>query len=518
MLNLGLEQNTERLRQAALLLEAENKRLVEKLVELTRKLHALAGMSEENLQFKLMQLEEQLAQRNRALFGKSSEKRPEAAGQAAANSSAAAKPPPKGHGPREQVLLPVVEQLHALDEADKMCRSCGGTLTPWDGQFEESEEVDVIERRFIIKKHKRQKYRCICTACIETAPAPVKLFEGARYSTDFAVEVAVQKYADHLPLERQVRIFEREGLVVNSQTLWDQCNALAKVVEPLHEKLHQAVLSAPVIGADETRWEVLNSRGQQPGEAGRWFDWTLSSPDVVYHQILRTRSAADAAQVLGDYSGTVMADGYDVYQKLQRDGASFKLGACWAHVRRGFVEAEPNFPIQSRHAIEFIGKLYEVEREAPGEDEAGLALRHKLRQERSAPLLEQLKQWALVQLPQTLPQGRLGQALSYMLNLWSALSLFLTDPRIPLDNNRTERGLRGLVVGRKNHYGSRSKRGTEVASVFYSLIETCKLVGVEPKQYLRDAALSKLRDGVDYPLPHEMAARARAGPALGLLG
>ena len=196
MLNLGLEQNTERLRQAALLLEAENKRLVEKIVELTRKVMTLAGMGEEDLQLKLMQLEEQLAQRNRALFGKSSEKRPEGQGQVA-SASEAAKPSPRGHGPREQVLLPVVEQLHTLDEADEMCPSCGGTLTPWDGQFEESLEVDVIERRFIIKKHKRQKYRCTCTACVETAPAPVKLCEGARYSIDFAVEVAVQKYADH---------------------------------------------------------------------------------------------------------------------------------------------------------------------------------------------------------------------------------------------------------------------------------------------------------------------------------
>ena len=116
-----------------------------------------------------------------------------------------------------------------------------------------------------------------------------------------------------------------------------------------------------------------------------------------------------------------------------------------------------------------------------------------------------------------MPESSLGHALSYMLNLWPALLLFLTDPRIPLDNNRTERGLRGLVVGRKNHYGSRSKRGTKVASLFYSLIETCKLVGVEPRQYLRDAALSKLRDGVDYLLPHEIVARARAGPTPGPL-
>jgi transposase len=292
--------------------------------------------------------------------------------------------------------------------------------------------------------------------------------------------------------------------------LWDQLNALCQVLEPLHEKLHQAVLSAPVVGADETRWEVLKSRGQKPEEAGRWFDWTLSSPDVVYHQVLRTRSAADAKQVLGGYSGTVMADGYEVYQKLKRDGASFQLAACWAHVRRGFVKAEPHFPVQSTQAIELIGKLYEVERAAPGADEATLAKRHKLRQERSMPLLAQLKEWAQAQAPRTLPESSLGRAISYMLHLWTPLSLFLSDARIPLDNNSTERGLRGLVVGRKNHYGSRSKRGTEVASVFYSLIETCKRVGVEPKQYLRDAALSRLRDGVDYLLPHQLAARAPA--------
>lgn len=518
VLSLGIEQNPERLRQAALLLEAENKRLLEKNLELTRKLLRLEGLSEENLQLKLMQLEEQLAQRNRALFGKSSEKRPAPQGQAPAGAGTAAKPAQTGHGPREQTRLPIVEELHPLDEADLMCPSCGGTLTPWEGNTEDADEIDVIERRFVIKRHKRQKYRCGCNACVETAPAPVKLFEGAHYSIDFSVESAIQKYADHLPLERQVRIFEREGLTVDSQTLWDQLNALCKVVEPLHEKLHRMVLSAPVIGADETRWEVLKSRGQKPDEAGRWFDWTLSSPDVVYHQILRTRSAADAAQVLGDYSGTVMADGYGVYRKLKKDGAPFQLGACWAHVRRGFVKAESNFPVESAQAIEFIGKLYDVEREAHGDDEAACALRHALRQARSAPLLDEFAQWAREQSSRTLPESSLGRAISYMLNLWAALSLFLTDPRIPLDNNRTERGLRGLVVGRKNHYGSRSKRGTEVASVFYSLIETCKLVGVEPKQYLRNAALSKLRDRVDYLLPHEVAAQARAGPAPEPLG
>jgi transposase len=197
VLSLGNEQDKERLRQAALLLEAENKRLVEKNLELTRQVLQLQGLGEENLQLKLMRVEEQLAQRNQALFGKSSEKRPAEPVSPTASEATSAKPPPKGHGPREQTRLPIVEELHQLDDADKVCPQCGGTLTPWEGKTEDSEEIDVIERQFVVKKHKRQKYRCGCSACIETAPAPVKLFEGAHYSIDFAVGTAIQKYADH---------------------------------------------------------------------------------------------------------------------------------------------------------------------------------------------------------------------------------------------------------------------------------------------------------------------------------
>lgn len=201
-----------------------------------------------------------------------------------------------------------------------------------------------------------------------------------------------------------------------------------------------------------------------------------------------------------------------MYKKLRKQDASFQLAACWAHVRRRFVDAQPHFPGPCEKALDLIGALYDVEREAPGLGEAEVAHRLALRQERSAKVVEELKEWSFEQRTTTLPQSSLGTAISYMLELWLALTLFLKDGRIPLDNNAAERGLRGLVVGRKNHYGSRSRRGIEVASVFYSLIETCKLVGVEPKAYLRSAALSKLRDGVDYLLPHEVPAQARAGP------
>lgn len=123
-------------------------------------------------------------------------------------------------------------------------------MTEWPGQIEDSEEISVIERRFVVTTHKRQKYRCACNAAILTAPAPQKLIEGGRYSLEFAVEVAVQKYAEHLPLDRQVRQMGRQGLVMTSQTLWDQSYALSRVLLPAYVARPSQVLAAEVVHAD----------------------------------------------------------------------------------------------------------------------------------------------------------------------------------------------------------------------------------------------------------------------------
>ncbi len=140
--------------------------------------------------------------------------------------------------PREQPELPIVEEIHKLDVPDQTCPQCGGQLQEWAGQFEESFETDVLERRFFRRKHKRQKYRCACQSCVETAPGPAKLTKGGQYSVELAVQVAVSKYLDHVPLERQVRIMQRQGLIVDSQTLWDQIEALASHLALIHEALH----------------------------------------------------------------------------------------------------------------------------------------------------------------------------------------------------------------------------------------------------------------------------------------
>jgi transposase len=351
-------------------------------------------------------------------------------------------------------------------------------------------------------------HHCACNGCVDTAPGPPRLTarpdaRGHRYAQAFAVEVAIDKYLDHLPLERQARRMRREGLTIDSQTLWDQLDALATVLQPTYEALRQYVLAAPVIGADETWWRFLQGRGAQ-----RWWAWSVTREDAVAYTILESRSQTAARQVLNGYTGIVIADGYGAYDALARAGPSFTLAHCWAHVRRKFVEAEPHYPGPCGEILDLIRQLYAVKRGCPTLDPAASEeahtearqLRAAARREQSIAIVDAIRAWAFRQ--RALPESSLGKAIAYMLGLWPGLTRFLGDARIPLDNSATERGLRGVVVGRKNHYGSRSMRGTEVAALFYSLIESAKPCGVEPKAYLLCATRAALQNPGTVTLPH----------------
>jgi transposase len=506
VLRLDTIRDPETLRQVAVLLERENDHLHTKLKTLTAELARLRGDARPAAELELEFLTELLAQREQALFGASSEQRPRSAAPAPSAPSA----PRRGHGPTAQPALPTVEIVHELAAADLTCPQCGGTLTEMAGQTEDAEEITVIERRFVLTTHRRKKYRCACNGCVDTAPGPLRLAarpdrRGRRYAPDFAVEVAVNKYVDHLPLERQARVMAREGLTIESQTLWDQLDVLATVLQPTSDALRQYVLTAPVVGADETWWRLLGSPDKK-----RWWAWSVTRDDAVTYTILASRSQEAARQVLDGYHGIVVADGYGAYDALARAGPGFTLAHCWAHVRRKFVEAEPHYPAPCAEIIELIGQLYGVERACPGLDPAAsaemrtaaLELRARLRHEQSAPIVETIRTWAHQQ--RTLPESSLGKAIAYMLGLWAGLTHFLHDARIPLDNNATERGLRGMVLGRKNHYGSRSERGTRVAALCYTLLESAKLTGVEPAGYLAEATRRAIATPGTVTLPRDL--------------
>jgi transposase len=501
VIRIETEQNIEILRQVARLLFRENEALHERLRKLTAEKLLLQGADAQALQLEIDQLQELLARREQEIFGESSEKRSRPV------SSAPAEPAERnGHGPSKQKELPVVEVRHELPETERSCGHCGGTLQAMGAQVEESEEITVVERSFRLVRHQRQKYRCRCNGNVVTAPGPVRLIPGGRYSPEFAVEVAINKYLDHAPLERQVRIMEREELEVTSQTLWDQIDALAGHLEPCYEALHSQVLGSPVIHADETHWRLMG----REEEKSRWWVWCVASQEAVFYQLLGTRSAKAARSVLSGYRGVVLCDGYGAYEALARAGPEITLAHCWAHVRRKFIEIESHYPRACEEILQLIGKLYSVEREAarlelPAGEER-LSQRAKLRAERSAPLIESIRTWAEEQRQKALPRSGLGQATEYLLGLWTGLTRFVENPRIPLDNNAAERALRGVVVGRKNHYGSRSKRGTEVAALFYSLCETAKLVGVEPRAYLLQATHAALKTPGTVTLPHALRA------------
>lgn len=499
MIAIENEQRVEVLREVALLLDRENRRLRETIQKLQVELDRLQGRGNSSaLQMEIDALRELLSQRESALFGDSSEKRPRPTAE-----PEPAPAPQRGHGPKAQPQLPVFGVLHQIVESQRQCPACGGPLEEMAEQQEDSEEITLLERRFLITRHMRQKYRCRCNGAVITAPGPKKLIPGGRYSPAFAVEVAASKYLDHLPLERQSRIMQREGLQVDSQTLWDQLDALARHLQPTYQALGQRVMASPFVHADETHWRLMAK-----SEKKRFWAWCLSSRDTVFYRILSSRAKDSAATVLGDYRGTVVADGYGAYSALAtRDGPSFQLAHCWAHARRKFVEVEDHYPGPTKEILDLIGELYAIERLVPmarpgqseDEEQQQLTLRAELRRQRSRAVVEQIHAWALAQ--RVLPRSGLGKAVGYLLELWPGLTRFLEDPRIPLDNNAVERALRGIVVGRKNHYGSRSRRGCEVAAIFYSLIESAKLVGAEPKAYLLRATARALENPGTVTLP-----------------
>jgi transposase len=454
-------------------------------------------------QMELKLLKEQLAAMQREVFGESSERRPREVKLDDDESKASR----RGHGPKSQPNLPVEEVTHTLEEDDRPCPICGETLVEMGDQSEESEEITVVGVEYKILKHRRQKYRCRCNEQVMTAPGPAKHIPGGRYSVDFAVHVAEDKYLDHLPLERQVKRMGRAGLEVDSQTLWDQINVLARILEPTYVALCKMVLELGMVYADETSW-----RNHENSNTSKWWTWCVATDNIATYRILNSRSQKAAKKVLSGFEGIAMTDGYTAYQSLARSSSNFELAHCWAHVRRKFLEAADFNRDLSEQAVRLINTLFAIEREVPRagpdatdeEKQRILELRRRVRQERSKPVIKELLEWAGKHDGAVLPRSKLGKAITYMLKLWKGLTLFLEDPRIPLDNNAAERALRGVVVGRKNHYGSKSKRGTEVAALFYTLFETAKLSGVDPRAYVTLAANRAIADHGAVTLPSDL--------------
>ena len=294
MVRLHHERDLGTLRQIGIFLDNENKRLIERNRKLTLELARALGLDDKQREQMELSLLQELAKTREVIF-RCDEHKQDKAG-ADKNEK---KKKPKDHGPRPQRQLPLMElPAFELEHEERGCKVCGGSVEEMKGQFEESEWVTVVHREFRRERIHQQKYRCSCNANVVTAPGPDKLIPGGRYTVEFAADVAVGKYADHLPLERQVRMMRREGLEIESQTLWDQLYALSQHLEPTYDALFERVQSSPIVHADESGWPLLGKKSNPRGSV-----WTLTTPEVVVYRMMRSKSQEDGHRLLGNYKG-----------------------------------------------------------------------------------------------------------------------------------------------------------------------------------------------------------------------
>jgi transposase len=492
------------------LLVTENEALLARVAELTRAI-ALATNRDVQLalELELRTLCTRLASTNDLVFGSTSERRPK-------KSDKAEKEPKKGkgHGPTSQPKLPVEPVVCELE--DCTCQGCGGSLSLLAEQFEESELVSSVRRSFVLKEVKRQKYACGGCGTLCAAPGPLRLVPGGRYDLAFGVQVALDKYLDAMPLERQVRAMARVGLNVTSQTLWDQLHVLYLLLLPSFLALQDRVRAEEVLQIDETRWRMMGK-----GSSKTWWLWVLAGAAGVVFQLEPSRGNDACKVLLAGFAGILIADGYSVYASLEKAFSlqgeqlvlaghqllqpDFLLAMCWMHARRGFIKAAKKGDPVANQALDLIEKLYAVEalakERADGDAEALLHHRRQLREERSRDLVTQLEVWCAKQ--RVLPGTQLHQAIQFVEARWDSLKVFLTKPQVEIDNGEAERQIRNPVVGRKNYYGTRSELGARVASLMFSLIQTCIKLGVDPFAYLLEAATrAREMPGTVY-LPHE---------------
>ena len=384
------------------------------------------------------------------------------------------------------VHLPRIETV--IDVADKACPCCQGNLHRIGEDV--SERLDIIPAQFRVLVVRRPKYGCrTCEDVVVQMPAPARLIEGGLPTEATVAQVLVSKYADHLPLYRQSQIYARQGITLDRSTLADWVGRAAFHLKPVHEHLLSRLKVSARLFADETTAPVLDPGRGRTKTGQLWAyarddrPWGGSDPPGVAYVYAPDRKAARPLSHLDGFTGILQVDGYAGYRALAERN-TVQLAFCWSHVRRRFYElaAAGPAPIASE-ALERIAALYRIETEIRGlsADE-----RRSVRQEKSRPIAEALKPWLTEKLSLISQKTKLAEAIRYALSRWEGLIRFIDDGRIEIDSNTVERSIRPIALNRKNALFAGSDGGGEHWAVIASLIETCKLNGVDPQAYLAD--------------------------------
>jgi transposase len=369
------------------------------------------------------------------------------------------------------------------------CTACGGKLRAI-GQ-DVSEQLEYVPAHFKVIRHIRPKLACTRCQTIFQAPAASRPIAHGLPGPGLLAQVLVAKYCDHLPLYRQSRIYARGGVALERSLLAGWVEQSHQLLDPLVTALKRYTLAAAKLHADDTPVPVL-APGKGSTKTGRFWvyvrdDRPAGSSDApaVLFQYSADRKGEHPQAHLRDFKGVLQADAYGGWRPLYDKGV--QEAACWAHARRPWWElyqASGKSPDSvAAEALRRIAQLYAVEADIRGQPPD---IRTAQRQARAGPLLQDFHNWLSQLLPRVSTKSSIAQAIGYSLTRWTALTRYVQDGRIEIDNNAAERALRGVALGRGNYLFMGSDAGGERAAAIYSLIESAKLNGLDPQAYLRE--------------------------------
>ena len=367
------------------------------------------------------------------------------------------------------------------DPQSCICEYCNEAMSPIGEEV--SERLDYEPASYFVVETARIKYGCascqIGVACPELPPEPI---EKGMPGLGLLAHVVTSKYCDHLPLYRLEAIFARAGLHLSRKTLCGWVGAVAGLLEPIVARLREIILSRDVIQSDDTTIRVLDR--EAPGGSRRGYFWGFAGQpgEVVFHYD-PSRSGKVPAQWLCITRGYLQVDGYAGYNDLFRERRPLIEVGCWAHARRKFRESLTTAPKRASEIVAYIRSLYRIERTLKG---ATTETRFRVRQQSARPILRKLRKRLRELEKEVLPKSPLGMAISYTLDRWRALRRYACDGRLEIDNNRIERAIRPIAIGRKNYLFAGSDEGATRAATIYSLVVSCKELGVDPFVYFRD--------------------------------
>lgn len=409
--------------------------------------------------------------------------------------------PKKDKAPEPRVRLPSerypnvpVREIKLTLDPIPGCSACGKQMSD-SGMTEDSEQLNVIQKQYEILKYQRSVYRCSCHGCMKTADMLPRVIEGSSYSDDMVLDVVLSKYCDLVPIERYAQMAARGGVMdIPPNSLIDLTHKLALFVKGVYWLIEDGCLNARVLKADETPHRMLEGSDKKS-----WYLWGFSTEKLCFLECHNTRSGDVASQMLVNSKCEVLlSDVYSGYHKainianIQRQlNSKNKIinANCNAHARRYFFKARDRYP-EANYYLEIYQKIYFLNSESKSKPPNEVL---KYRSQMQVHF-ESMRDCAMEELVRYPKGNKYEKALGYFLNNFEGLTIFLKDAEVNIDNNAQERLLRSHVVGRKTWYGTHSEQGAETAAILFSIVETCKMNNVNPREYF-PALIKDLLEG-----------------------